>query len=107
MIKIQQDTDWIELTEKTEMENALFQELQNRFNQAKHTPFCSSLLDEIRPLGVSGNAQAILDGLYQPPETCDPWAARLLPHLTYAFPPIKFMMDHSEDDHIQGWKKVR
>jgi hypothetical protein len=107
MIKVQQGNDWIELTEKTEMENALFRELQDRFNQAKHTPFCSTLLDEIGPLGISGNALAILDGSFQPPETWDPWAAKLLPHLAYAFPPINFPMDHSEDDHTQGWKKVR
>jgi hypothetical protein len=107
MIKIQQGNEWIELTEKQEMEKALFQELQNRFNQAKHTPFCSSLLDEIGPLGISGHAQDILEGSYKLPETCDPWAAKLIPHLTYAFPPIRFPMDHSEEDHITGWNKVR
>jgi hypothetical protein len=107
MIKIQQGNEWIELTEKQEMEKALFQELQDRFNQAKHTPFCSSLLDEIGPLGISGNAQDILEGSYKLPETCDPWAAKLIPHLTYAFPPIKFPMDHSEEDHTTGWNKVR
>jgi hypothetical protein len=107
-IKIQQGNEWIEITEKKEMESALFQELRQRFNQAKRTPFCSRpLLDAIGPLGISGNTQDILDSTYQPPEECDPWAAKLIPHLQYAFPPIYFPMDHSEHEHSTGLKKVR
>jgi hypothetical protein len=108
MIKIPHGTEWVDITEKEEMENALLKELHQRFNQAKNTPFCESpLLEAVGALGISGEAQDILDGTYQPPENCDPWAAKLIPHLQYAFPYKKFPLEHSMTQHKAGWKKVR
>jgi hypothetical protein len=108
MIKIPHDHTWVEVTEKGEMENALLKELRQRFNQAIKTPFCASpLLDAVGPLGISEEAQHILDGTYHIPENCDPWAAKLIPHLSYAFPHKDFPMNHSLHDHKAGWQKVR
>jgi hypothetical protein len=109
MIKIQHDQAWVEITEKKEMETALLKELRQRFNQAGKTPFCiSPLLDAVGPsLGTSEEAQHILEGTYCIPENCDPWAAKLIPHLSYAFPYRDFPMEYSLHDHKAGWQKVR
>jgi hypothetical protein len=108
MIKIRHAQDWAEITEKEEMEKALLKELRQRFNQVIQTPFCvSPLFKAVGPLGISAEAQQILDGTYHIPENCDPWAAKLIPHLTYAFPDTDFPMDHSPQHHKAGWQKVR
>jgi hypothetical protein len=108
MVKTRKGEAWVEITEKRPMENALFRELRQRFNQAKSTPFCTSpMLEEIGPLGISRQARDILEGTYDIPNNCDPWAAKLIPHLKYAIPPIEFPMAHSEGHHCEGWQKVR
>jgi hypothetical protein len=57
MVKTREGDAWEEITEKRQMENALFRELRQQFNQAKSTPFCiSPLLEEIGPLGISRQA---------------------------------------------------
>jgi hypothetical protein len=50
ILRINDRQDWIEVTEKKDMEKALLKELQHRFNQAKATPFCMNpLLEEWVP----------------------------------------------------------
>jgi hypothetical protein len=108
MLKVRDGDAWVEITEKQEMESALFRELKQRFNQAKATPFCTTpLLEEIGLLGITREAQDILEGSYTTPENCDPWVAKLIPHLQYAVPPIPFPMAHSAALHTEGWRKVR
>jgi hypothetical protein len=108
VIKIKHGQDWVEITEKEEMEKALLHELRQRFNQAAQTPFCvSPLLDAVGPLGTSVKAQHIIDGTFIIPENCDPWAAKLIPFLSYAFPDTEFPMEHSLHHHKAGWQKVR
>jgi hypothetical protein len=108
LLRINNSQDWIEVTEKKDMEMALLRELQHRFNQAKETPFSTNpLLEAVGPLGTSDGATQILNGTFTPPENCDLWARKLIPHLQYAFPPIPFPMEHLPSHHSVGWKKVR
>jgi hypothetical protein len=54
MLKTREGDTWVEITEKSAMESALFRELRQRFNQAKSTPFCvTPLFEEIGSLGIS------------------------------------------------------
>jgi hypothetical protein len=108
ILRINDGQDWIEVTEKEDMEKALLRESQQRFNQAKETPFCTNpLLEAVGPVGISDVAQQILNGTFTPPENCDPWARKLIPHLQYAVPPISFPVEHLPHQHSAGWKKVR
>jgi hypothetical protein len=108
MIKVRNGDDWVEITEKEKLEQALCNELYQRFNQAKTTPFClSPLLDVIGPLGTTEEAKRILEGTFSVPQGCDPWVEKLLPHLRYAIPKINFPSHHSTTDHRTGWTRVR
>jgi hypothetical protein len=54
LLRINDGQDWIEVTEKKDMEMALLRELQHCFNQAKETPFSTNpLMEAVGPLGTS------------------------------------------------------
>jgi hypothetical protein len=73
------DGNWTECTEKFEIETALLQENDRRFNQAKDTPFLvPPLYDLIGPLGIGPHADAVLDGTFVAPPGTDPYAVKLL-----------------------------
>jgi hypothetical protein len=57
--------NWTERTDKLEIETALLQENERRFNQANDTPFLvPPLYDLIGPLGIGLHADAVLDGTF-------------------------------------------
>ena len=102
--------NWIEYTNKTDIEVACFQENSRRFRQADQTPFMiSPLLDEVGLLGMGPATVGILDGTYQPPEGADPWAAHLISYLGRG-PGVDASSTVSVaitmEDHIAGWRKA-
>ena len=103
--------NWVEVTDKTAMEEALINELKKRFNQATATPFLQRpLFSDIGPLGFGQAAGHILEGSYTPPSGTDPWAAKLIHHLQRSPRPphCERISDRiTVDDHIHGWRKAR
>lgn len=101
------DGSWQELTEQHDIETALLEELEKRFNQASQTPFCTEpLLSDIGPLGTGKGSAQILAGLYTPQSVIDPWTSRLLPYLQQAIPTDP-VYDISEDEYRYSWSKVK
>ena len=105
------DGNWTERTDKIEIETALLQENERRFNQANDTPFLvPPLFDLIGPLGLGVHADAILDGTFVAPPGTDPYAVKLLyqlqrdPAVDQA-PPMP--LDLPLDEYIRGWKRAR
>lgn len=96
----------VELTNQTEIETALLQELKQCFNQAATTPFLQiPLIHDVGPLGTTDASRSILDGNYHPAVDVDEWAARLIPFLTQVVPTTQ-LRDITIQEHIAGWKKV-
>ena len=105
--------EWVEVVGKEEIERALLQENERRFNQAKDTPFLQQpLLDLVGKLGTGKAATEILNGTFAIPEKIDEWAAKLIPFLARVpvdgsrrvFEPENFV---SERSHVEGWRKAR
>ena len=105
--------EWVEVVGKEEIERALLQENERRFNQAKETPFLQKpLLDLVGKLGVGKAANEILNGTFVVPEEVDEWAARLIPFLARApvetswkgFEPERLV---SVTSHVEGWRKAK
>ena len=105
--------EWVEVVGKVEIEKALLQENERRFNQARDTPFLQHpLVDLVGKLGVGKAATEILNGLFEVPEGVDEWAARLIPFLQKVpedgsrrvFEPETYVSDRS---HVEGWRKAK
>jgi hypothetical protein len=105
-IEVFRNNQWIELTEQIEIEAALLQELDNRFNQACNTPFAvEPLLSDVGALGLGPASLKILDGTYVAPTHIDPWAQKLIPFLKQEVGsehPNKL----SGEDYSLAWKKI-
>jgi hypothetical protein len=104
-----EDGNWTERTEKLEIETALLQENERRFNQANDTPFLvPPLYDLIGPLGIGLHADAVLDGTFVAPPGTDPYAVKLIyqlqrdPAVAQA-PPMS--LDLPLDEYVRGWKR--
>jgi hypothetical protein len=105
------DGTWTERTEKREIESALLQENERRFNQANDTPFLvPPLYDLIGPLGLGLHADAVLNGTFVAPPGTDPYAVKLLyqlqrdPAVAQAPPmPLELPLD----EYVRGWQRAR
>ena len=74
--------EWVLMMRKKDIEQALLEENERRFNQAADTPFMvPPLSDKVDGLGIGLGAQQILNGSFAIPEGTDPIAAKLIPHL--------------------------
>ena len=103
--------EWVEVVGKEEVEQALLNENERQFNQAKDTPFLQQPLFElVGKMGVGKAASEILKGTFVIPEGVDEWAARLIPFLAQVSEvsqvqgPEKFV---SIDSHVEGWRKAK
>jgi hypothetical protein len=97
----------VELTRQADIESALLEELEKRFNQASNTPFLQDhLFQDIGPLGVSEASRAILAGQYTPHNDVDEWATKLIPFLQQVIP-TRLPRNLSRQEYIAGWKKVK
>jgi hypothetical protein len=106
-----EDGNWTERTGKLEIETALLQENERRFNQASDTPFLvPPLYGLIGPLGVGLHADAVLDGTFVAPPGTDTYAVKLIyqlqrePAVAQA-PPMS--LDLPLDEYVRGWKRAR
>jgi hypothetical protein len=107
LIEIPVAGEWIELTQRQDIEQALIQELSVRFNQAADTPFQSEpLLSTVGPLGTTDATGQILHGSLQLPENTDEWAAKLIPFLQQQIPTVE-PTDLTPWQYASSWKKVR
>jgi hypothetical protein len=98
---------WVELTDQSDIEEALLRELELRFNQASSTPFCGSpLLENIGRMGELPAAKSILGGQYNPSGQLDEWSRALIPFLRQTIPTCK-PNTISISEHIAGWKRVK
>ena len=104
--------EWVEVTDKREIEKSLMKENERRFNQARNTPFLKPpLLDLVGRRGTGPAAEAILRGEFQIPEGTDHWAAKLIPHLARPFG-VKASVSGrpgpiTVDSHCSGWLKAK
>jgi hypothetical protein len=104
------DGNWTEHTEKLEIETALLQENEHRFNQAKDTPFLvPPLYDLIGPLGIGPHADAVLHDTFVAPPGTGPYAVKLLYELRKG-PSVdqapSMPLDLSLAEYVRGWKRA-
>jgi hypothetical protein len=79
------ENNWIERSEKLEIETALLQENERRSNQASDTPFLAPpLYNLIGPLGIGPHADAVLGGTL------------------VAAPPMP--LDLPQNEYLRGWR---
>jgi hypothetical protein len=103
--------DWVEVTDKKRIEQALLDENQRRFNQACDTPFMTHpLYNAVGPLGIGKGAQDILNGTFVFPAGTDPYAAKLIkqlqaPDCISSSEPLSVAI--TTEDHSSGWKRAK
>ena len=77
-----EQNQWVERTDKAEIEAAVFGEAERRFNQASDTPFLQEpLLSMVGPLGTGPAAEAILSGTFEVPDDIDVHTAKFIKQL--------------------------
>ena len=65
------DGDWVEMTERVDIEKGCLWENERRFRQAMYTPFMKEPLQSlVGYLGTGEAAEAILEGTFEPPPRC-------------------------------------
>lgn len=102
---LKSDGQWQELSAKQDIEHALLQELEGRFNQAAATPFATEpLLSYAGPVGESQGAQEILRGV-SVLRGLDPWAEKFLPFLEQVVP-TQPIGEVSDAEYVASWKRV-
>jgi hypothetical protein len=103
--------DWVEVTDKKGIEQALLDENQRRFNQACDTPFMTHpLYNAVGPLRIGKGAQDILNGTFVIPAGTDPYAAKLImqlkaPDCISSSEPLSVAI--TTEDHSSGWKRAK
>jgi hypothetical protein len=98
------DGNWQELSTQKDIEEALFQELAVRFNQAASTPFAvEPLLSSVGRFGELQGARDILVG--KTLQDVDYWAAQLLPFLEQVLP-TQPVVPPSDAEYVTSWKRV-
>lgn len=81
------DRQWVEVHQKTDIERACQEEYQARFRQANDTPFMKSpLVEDFGYLSIGENAQDILNGTYSPKDGTNEYAIKLLNQLKWTKP---------------------
>jgi hypothetical protein len=107
------DGEWKEVAQKDDIEKALCDENEQRFNQARCTTFLQPpLFDTVRAMGFNQGAVEILNRRYIIPEGTEYWAAKLIPQLArhqavIAGSATVLQQVVSLDSHCQGWKKAK
>jgi hypothetical protein len=96
---------WRELSAQKDIEQALFRELAERFNQASSTPFATEpLLSYSGHLGELQGSQEILRGGVSL-LNIDHWANTLLPFLQQEIP-TQPVIELSDEEYAASWKRV-
>ena len=98
-----------EMTNRSEMEQALLDESQRRFTQASDTPFMKDpLFSLVGKLGITAASKEILEGTFQCPEDVDQvtqWYIRQLVQDRAQFLPSYWELRN--EILREGWKKSR
>jgi hypothetical protein len=95
-----------ECTTKTDTEQAFLTESLARFRQADDTPALTALYPYLGRFGLTEDAERILSGTFNPPDTIDFWTKEWLKEL--ARPPnyIPMEVTRTQEDHTYGWKRA-
>ena len=81
LVTVQQG-QWVDLTSKHEIEKAIVQNNSDKFRQSFHTPFMVPPLKHLFGFkGLTSSAQAVLSGVYEPPDHLDSLVKDLLNEL--------------------------
>jgi hypothetical protein len=103
-----ENNEWTERTDRTDIEDAVFKEMDHRFNQAKDTPFLNGPLFELLgPLGTGEAAEAILNGTFIIPPEVDEYTAKFIKQLRRPPEVTQMSLDLPIQSYQQGWGKAR
>jgi hypothetical protein len=74
--------NWVELTSKQDIEHTIIQNNQEKFQQSFNTPFMQPPLSHLFGFcGLTSSVQAVLAGVFEPPEDTDTQVKSLLEEL--------------------------
>ena len=109
MIQIQDDRGrWVEVTDHTQMVDALIQEYYSKYHQTESTPpMMYPLHHYLGYLGIGSHANSVLLGQTPSLPGLSPYADRLLKKLRRidSYEPI--LVGISTQDYQDGWKKAK
>ncbi len=107
-IQVEEDGKLIDVTEKDEMEDRIMPENEAKFHQTQHTPLLhDDIINDIGLMGDGPKVDQVLDGTYEPPDSCS-WATkRWLQQMKTDDTALRKEIITTLADFRQGWKQVK